>query len=563
MQETIDAYKAELAQLRNTQQQVSNTPNEEVVQQLAKLRSDLVQAQQDAENLRATAAVNTTLANAPVDDGSRSLADQVAQHVEAVRAELEARHRERIREAEENMEKKMNGMRTQLTTKLKEGKATIRQSLAAEHEQALQALRTDYEQQIEALKTRHGDELDELKRNEDFRFAKLRDAWDKEHEAPHGSDGSSDVKPEGDAARGPWEPSEAEARTLVQTNEVVRSIVKKNITAHVKKETDEQAAKLKEEHEKAMADFQTKANTAKEHAVMMEGKKTAVQVNMANNKAKISQFKIGIVEKAAQETPEKSVQEVWSVAKDAKPPPAAPPAQQGPLKAQQTPATTGIVQPTSSAPTLSNSNAQEPLTAASASRPTSSALNALTAQQPPMQANQMGRQPSIPTLGRPAPAAAPTQAPAPTQQSTPGQSPNQNQLPSNAGNTDQRPPSSQGPPSQPRKLPQETANNQPNVGTGPAALRGLQPSGLPVARGGSMRGNPNARGRGGGRGGPPGINTNEAQQQGRNSPTSGGMNPGAKRFVPGNKRPRDDEQQGGDAGNGKRIRGGGLGRGDS
>jgi len=40
------------------------------------------------------------------------------------------------------------------------------------------------------------------------------------------------------------------------------------------------------------------------------------------------------------------------------------------------------------------------------------------------------------------------------------------------------------------------------------------------------------------------------------------MNPGAKQFVPGNKRPRDEGQEGqhGDgAGNGKRIRGGGGG----
>lgn len=544
---------------------MSNTPSEEVEQQLAKVRGDLAQALQDVENLRATAAISTTLASAPVEDGSKSLADQVAQHVEAVRAELEARHNERVKEAEENMEKRTNGMRTQLTNKLKEGKAAIRQSLAAEHEQALQALKTEYEQQMETLKTRHKDELDELKCNEDSRFAKLREAWDKEHQAPQGTDGLSDVKPEGEAARGLWEPSEAEARALLQSNEVVRSIVKKNVTAHIRKETDEQAVKLKEEHGKIMTDFQTKANTAKEHAVMMEGKKTALQVNMANNKAKISQFKIGIVEKAAQETPEKPVLEVWLVAKDAKPPPAALPAQQVSSKAQQAPTTTGPQQPTSSVPGQSTTTAQQMPPTATVGQPTSSASDGLTPtpQQPPMQTNQQSRQPSIPTLGRPAPAATPTQAPSQTQQSTPRQSPSQNQLLSNAGNTNQRPPSTQEPPSQPRKLPQETANHHPNAGTGPAALRGLQQSGLPVARGGSMRGNPNARGRGGGRGGPQGINTDQVHQQGRNSPTSGGMNPGAKQFVPGNKRPRDDEQQGGDAGNGKRIRGGGGGRGGS
>lgn len=552
-----------MAQLRDTQQQASYTPNEEVAQQLANLRRDLAQAQQDTENLRATAAVNTTLANAPIEDGSMSLADQVAQHVEVVRAELEVSYNERVKEAEENMEKKMNGMRTQLTTKLREGKAAIRQSLVAEHEKALQALKTDYEQQVETLKTKHKDELDELKRNEGSRFAKLRDIWDQEHQALHGSDGSSEVKPEGGAARSPWEPSEAEARALVQSNEVVRSIVKKNITAHVKKGTDEQAAILKEEHEKAMTDFQTKANIAKEHAVMMEGKKTALQINMANNKAKISQFKIGMVERAAQETPEKPVQEVWSVVKDAKPPPIVAPAQQGPPKAQNPPATTSSGQPTSSAAPQSTSTAEPTLTAASASQPTSLALNTPNTQQASMQISQSGRQPSTPTLGRPIPAGAPPQGPSPTQQSAPRQLPAQEQLPLNAENTDQGRPAIQGPPSQPRKLPQETAVNEHNAGTGPAALKGLQQSSLPVARGGSVRGNYIPRGRGGGRGGPQGINTNQAQQQVRHSPTGGGMNPGAKRFVPGNKRLRDDEQQGVDVGNGKRIRGGGLGGGGS
>lgn len=554
MQESIDVSKAELAQSRATQQQVSNVSQPEVEKQMAKLREDLVQARQDAENLRATAAVHATLASAPADDGSKSLADQVAQHVEAVRAELEARHSERVKETEENMEKKTNAMKAQLTNKLKEGKAAIRQSLAAEHEQALQALRVEYEQQMEKLKTRHKDEIDELQHNEDSRFAKLKEAWDKEHQAAQSTDGSSDIKPEGKPPRGPWEPSDAEVRALVQTNEVARNIIKTNIRNHVKKETDEQAAKLKEEHEKVMNEFQTRASTAKEHAVMMEGKKTALQVNMANNKAKISQFKIGVVEKAALETPEKSVQEVWSIAKDAKPPPIAPPAQQDSSKAQQTPATTGSGQPTSSAPGPRATVAQPTPVAGSVNQPTSLALNAPTVQQPPIQTTQQGRQPSIPTAGRPGPATAPVQAPLPTQQ---------NQTPSNVENSTQRPPASQGPPAQPRKLPQETANHHANAGTGPGALRGLQQSGLPVARGGSIRGNLNARGRGGGRGGPQGINTAQVPQQGRNSPTSSGMNPGAKQFVPGNKRAREDEPQGGDAGNGKRIRGGGGGRGAS
>ena len=62
-----------------------------------------------------------------------------------------------------------------------------------------------------------------------------------------------------------------------------------------------------------------------------------------------------------------------------------------------------------------------------------------------------------------------------------------------------------------------------------------------------------------GRGGPQAldINRSQGQQVGRGSPTSAGLNAGAKQFIPGNKRPRDDGQDGRDGGNGKKIRGGG------
>ena len=76
-----------------------------------------------------------------------------------------------------------------------------------------------------------------------------------------------------------------------------------------------------------------------------------------------------------------------------------------------------------------------------------------------------------------------------------------------------------------------------------------------------MRGNPMSRGRGAGvgRGGSQGLDTSRSQGQqiGRGSPTSAGLNAGAKQFVPGNKRPRDDGQDGREGGNGKKIRGGG------
>lgn len=140
--ESIDASKAELAQLRSAQQQQATLQdNRETEEQMKKLRENLAQAQQDAENLRTTASVNASFANASTEDGSKSVAAQVAEHVEAIRAELEARHSERVRAVDETLRKRTDVMKANLTKKLTEGKAQIRQSLAAEHEQALQALK--------------------------------------------------------------------------------------------------------------------------------------------------------------------------------------------------------------------------------------------------------------------------------------------------------------------------------------------------------------------------------------------------------------------------------------
>ena len=557
MHENVNSLKAELSSLRAAQENAKSTPTVEAEQQLAKLRNDLSQAQQDADSLRASASVNSSLANTSTEVGSKPVAEQVAEHVQAVRMELEARHNERIKETEETLEKRTNTMKAQLSKKLTEGKTQIRQSLVAEHEQNIKKLKSEHDQTMEKLAARHRDEMEELRLNESTRFAKLQENWEKERQTFKNSNESADVKAEGETSRSPWQPSEAEARTFLQSNEVARSIIKKNIITQVNKAKDELTTQLKEEHQKAMAESQNKANTTKEHAVMMEGKKTALQVNMANNKWRAAQYKVDLVGKAAQETPEKPIKEVWPTIKDAKPQlNAAPQLQQGPPKTQQTPGTANSEQLTPSAQNAANTQQKPP----SAVFGQPSQFNPNNTASPQQQPPQLNLQPSVATFGRPSPAAVPIQAQSPSEQgSSIRLQPVQSQVAPSAPNADDhRPPAQVSHPPQ-QKPSQNAANHHPNAGTGPGALRGLQQSSLPIARGGSMRGNPNARGRGSsvGRGAPQGINTNQSQQPGRNSPTNPGMNPGAKQFVPGNKRPRDEEQNSGDASIGKRIRGGG------
>jgi nucleoprotein TPR len=91
--------------------------------------------------------------------------------------------------------------------------------------------------------------------------------------------------------------------------------------------------KIKDEFEKANAqkltDAAKKAEDAKTQAVIMETKKSALKINMAENKFRAASAKIQVVEKAASETPEKPVVEVWEVAKNAKPPTNVPVASAG------------------------------------------------------------------------------------------------------------------------------------------------------------------------------------------------------------------------------------------
>ena len=568
MHENIESLKAELASLRATQHDTKSTPSEEAEQQIARLRNDVSEAQKDADSLRASASVNASLANASTEDSSKTVAEQVNEHVQAVRMELEARHNERMKETEEILEKRTNTMKAQLSKKLTEGKTQIRQSLVVEHEQNMKKLKSEHDQAVEKLEARHRDEMEELRLNESTRFAKLQEDWEKERQTFKSNDDSAPLKAEGEAPRSPWQPSEAEARTFIQSNEVARSIMKKNIITQINKAKEELTTQLKEEHQKAMVESQNKANTAKEHAVMMEGKKTALQANMANNKWRAAQHRVDLVGKAAQETPEKPVKDVWSNIKDAKPPPiAAPQPQKGPSKTQETPGAVIPEQLTSSAAQNTAPTQQKPASTVFGQPSPFNPNNSVSSQQQqqqqqPPQANQSGLQPSVTTFGRPSLAAVPVQAQSPRDQgNSVRQQPVQGQVASSTpNNDDDRPPALVSHPPLPKSS-QNAANHHPNAGTGPGALRGLQQSGLPVARGGSMRGNPNARGRGSsiGRGATQGLNTNQSQQPGRNSPTNPGMNPGAKQFVPGNKRPRDEEQNSGDTSIGKRIRGGGGG----
>ncbi|KAI4131278.1 MAG: hypothetical protein LQ338_001303 [Usnochroma carphineum] len=564
VQGKLDAANAELLQTRRTQEEAQAASGAATEEDTGRLRQDLEQAQQEAANLRAAAAIQVPPSEATGAADGKSVADQISEMRAAIQAELEARHNERVQKAEETFERRTQAMKTQLSKKLAEGKEQMRR----EKEEALQALRTAHEKELEDLKRRHQDELDELKRQQETKFAEFKTAWMAEH-PPKAANTESSEKTEASKPSAQWEPTDAEARDFVASNSTVKSIVTRNIQQRVGEARTALTSQLKEEHTKELTakleETQAKANAAREQAVVMEGKKNAVKVNILENKAKLAQLRLDIIAKAATDTPLKPVVEVWEMAKGAKP--ASSTSQQtiGSASNQGPPQSTTNAQNVSSqqAATASPQNQAPPRTGffgqpapvTSLQRPQ---IQTQDTPKPSERATAAQHNQPVPTpvfggngnFNQHQPSKAPTQPSTQPEQplasATTGQQQGPTHPPSNLSSNQQQ------------QQPQGQASNHPNPGTGPAALRGLHQSGLPVARG--PRGGRGRSQGGHGHRGPQAVNFNPAynQQQAATSPTQ--LNGAAKQFVPqGNKRPREDGeggQHGAGGGNGKRIRGG-------
>lgn len=311
MQQRLDELQTEIDRLRLEPQSGEVSDNNNVFEeQLAQLRQEVIQAQQEAERLKAAASTGG------VEDGAQSLAEQVNEKAENIRTEFESRHAEKVQQLEESFKKRSDQMKAQLTLKLTQGKET----LAAEHQKAMENLRSAHEEEVESLRVRHQHEIDELHRNEASKSATLKEASLAQNPVP--TIGDATAKSESDTIPGPFhhnDLTDGQIRELVKSNATVRNIMMGNINKQLKEGKD----KIKDEHEKQLSEkleeADKKAKSAMEHAVYMEQKRNALKLSMAENKFRALHPKMEIVRKAAQETPQKPVGEVWETAKDAKP----------------------------------------------------------------------------------------------------------------------------------------------------------------------------------------------------------------------------------------------------
>lgn len=455
------------------------------------------------------------------------------------------------------------------------------------------------------LETKLKERSEKLKEMYNAKVAEIRAAQRKEAENAPTGEQATPATPGANAEQPPSTPvkafelpdlTDAQARELLSKNETLRMILRNNIRSHVDKAKQQVQTASGSNDPAALAAAESKFNEEREalrkahedemgdkvkSAVELSDKKSLARISMLDGQKRTAMVKLDIVKKAAEETPQKPVIEVWEIAKVARPPPAA-------AQAPKPAAAPSPAQPASPAPAMQQTPMQQvpnatpnaalpsptpPAAQVSAPTPSIEPVAATTEQQ--QQPTNAEAQPAPATAGAGAAAAAPVN---PFGQQAQNQQAQQGQQPTTL----------------PTKPP---ANNTP-----PGMMRALQ-SNLPIARGGGVagrggrggqqqtpfnhaqhqqqgeqqqqtQGQPQAqrgtglpRGRGGrgglGRGG--NQNQNAAPQNQAQSPTAnrGAMNPGARQFVPhGNKRTRDEASDVPTDNNatGKRMRGGGGGQ---
>ena len=536
LEEQQRAQPLQNAQQSDTSESISIEVSSEEVEGL---RQSLAKAEEEAEKYKTEVSVYQHAANVQTEGEAPSIIDQIRSQVDEIRAELTARHEARVRQSDETFVKRTNAMKGALNKRLNEAKAELRQSI--------DTLKAEHATEIETLNTRHQEELEELR---------------KITANPNETAQKSEPEAKVEEAHAAWQPTDEEVRELLQSNETARKLVQNSLTVRMTKVREEQHQILNTR----LAEAETKANAAKDQAVQMEGKKSSVKLNMAENRAKNAQAKIDVVQQAANETPQKPVAEVWAIAKTVKAAAAAAAASNtgAPLAAATTAPssaqTSGPAAPTAGVADSGQPNAFTPNPFAQSFSPiqagsgpsanvqSQSSQQRTQASQIPSVSNafasaqRSGNQP-IPSLGQ--------SVHAPSLGQQPAAQINGAQV-ANSSNT--------------TRLPDGALQPQPGRGAGPSAPRTLSGSGLPIpstGRGGlpvPSRGSNIGRGRGGrgNRGGMANLNTANAQSdsihQSQNSPGSN-----ARQFVPA-KRARDegglDASQ--HAGNeGKRLRGGG------
>lgn len=501
------SLEAELKTLReqlqraNSDRDEANSGRDKAVTEAAEARANqapktTVTATNDEDNEEGQ--ISETPKAAISDDVKRALEERIAE------AEKKAKEQEeRAAKVEENMENTVKArsekMKAALNKKLSESREAQKKELEAQY-----TLKLEQERQIWLAETRSANATSNLPPQPSTEAGLEPLLINTTPIKPTISNVSATPSTPSQSLP-PATPStgtnltDSQVRELLANNPTVKSILANNL----KKKLEIETLKVKEEASKQVAEAEKKV----EQAVFMTEKKSSLKLNMAENRAKIANGKLGVVETAARETPEKPVGEVWELAKVWKAP---PPAQGMSL--------------TSSTPKIHTNVYTEPTQSNGNSTPAPNTT--------PKPADVKTETPAVPPQDS---------APSPNTTSGPNGAPSlpASQIPQVSSSSDLKRLHADH-----LEAPQSTNN----------AARG---SGIPT-----MRGGPAGRARGGAqmyqaRGGGPGRGRGNGPGPGPGP--RGGLNASAQSYSPqgqsGQKRPRDEGSMGGPQG--KRPRGGG------
>lgn len=602
----------------------ANVERSRLQAELDTAKEELGAAKQEVETAKSQHHVAATEVNgvpAPAQDGNptpsepasrvQELEAKVAELASAVASkqqeadELKTTTDERFKAREEELKSVLNKRLAQVKAEAQVAKDAalkeLQEKLTQDHQQELESIRTKFEQPATEnaapppprVESQSQDEIPTLSdaqarklcaqnpvirtiilNNIRSAITKEKEKWRQEREAASSQASATDGTSTDPAVQEALEKKFAAERDAAVQEQINKFLSEKEVLVQEleRKFAAEKETLIREQKQKESDQYLTFSEESKKQIaaqVELAEKRSLAKLNMSTNRATQMKAKIDVVEKAANETPDKAVKEVWEAAKVAKP------VQQQPSQIK--------------APVSTNSPSQVP------AQPQSPAVPSPKSDVP------------IPQTVPPAP----IQAPSEIQPNASAPSPQQ--LPS----TQSIAPTSTAP-----KPNQSGIGN--HVATGPATLRaagstiprgargggrgaahaqpqqqptlpstGTDPQQVPrppSAQGGNVRGSGiprggvrgRGRGRGGGEGGPQNAQASGLRQPstggaaGGNQALGGGLNPNAKQFnsvavtgtnanapvAAGNKRAREDGDTAGEGGEGghgagKRPRGGG------
>ena len=335
------------------------------------LRNEVTESKMAAQDSHSAEIIADAIRNVQTDE-SKSVAEQVAEQVATTREGLNSQYATLVKDEVAKFKARVDRVVQKLNGRLTDSKAQhekLAEALRVEHEQQMQsalgeknALVAQHDETMEHLRTKHEKELQGVASEKDSLVAQHGKAVEQlkstqeemERLKTEGTpwqapvapgtaktekSGGMEVSPKGEINL-----NETQIKDLVAQNPVILSMVRRNVQSKLDKEREAAASKAKEEQEaitekkleeaKEVADQEAErqvqeaqkaaetkfeeamqvAEAQKESAVQMATKRSQLKISLAERKNLVILAKVEVVDKAAQDTPERAVQEVWDEA---------------------------------------------------------------------------------------------------------------------------------------------------------------------------------------------------------------------------------------------------------